>query len=117
MGGQADIQAVANFLSAMVGNNADILSARFTPSKKISALRITCALGTAAQFGFTASDGSATTPLLLLENADVLTANNAYTWTIGVRAAYSYQFKAVQASSQPVKIQYLSVEEVSSGEI
>src|SRR5437762_2769823 len=115
MGGQADLVLGGLVFNLPFGNKANILS--LTPSKKASAYRITCRLGVAAKFGLTISDGTNTLSLGYLEDAATLTAGAYYTWTIGARSGYTYAFQADSAVLATIPVDYLSVEEVPSGEL
>jgi len=118
-----DLIGAVNILSDQVVNRADILSGGYTPKRKVSALRITVALGRTAKFGFSVqASGSSNTnlgneALIYLNNQNDLTVNRAYTFTIGVRSDYKYNFHTDDNTSQPGLIHYLAIEEIGSAEL
>lgn len=116
MGGQQDIYPVANFLSAAVGNLADILPDRWAPKKGLVAFHVSVSLRAAAKFGMTISDGTITTPLQYFKDGAIIGANKLQTFTIGARSDYTYNFQGETADFSPVLINYLTIEEIYGGD-
>lgn len=112
MGDDRTIFASAEVFNSSPGANINILSTALTPKKPVSAFRITVSLTGASIFNVMITQGVTTFGCGVNAN-QALTAEGIYTFVIGVRNTFTYNFQIETATV----VRYLLVEEVAGGVI
>ena len=98
------------FNGAAPGVSTDILAGDVNPSQPVSTLRITACFQNTTVFQVMIDDGS-TTLGMALNNGAPLGGDQVFTFTIGARSIFSYNFQILTDGA----VRILQIDEVTGG--